>query len=519
MPFSPSDAWLQGLGAAFVQLAAGEFAAALRGTHTSPVRALGKWLIDALPTPLIDVAIALLRRGDKPAIAIALTLFSLGVPAMAATAGTATLVAALLLSGLLGLYALWRRTELSRTTAAPLGLVATAAGILGVFFGAEASFAIGFAAAGLALVIRRVRKRRRAEPVRLPRPQVLLGSPPGSASLEIPGLSELITPVDRFFVTDVTFPAPSVVLRQWRLVVRGMVEHPLSLTLDELLSLPSREIDAVLMCVHNPVGGPFVGNARWQGVLLRDLLVRAGAATEADHVRLHSVDGFSAGISLSLLEDGFEPMLVYAMNSTPLTRAHGAPVRVLVPGIHGYDANIKWLASVEVMRFSEAIDYAERKGWPRRPSRMAPNSRIDVPNHSALLAPGRQIVAGVAWSPPHGVAKVELRIDGGPWQVCALATALGPSAWVQWQAPWDATPGRHTLETRTWGREGVQAELAAAPYPDGARGYHRIAVDVQSTRNPQRRQVGWWLASDARARGLLAWRGITAWRRHRPHSG
>lgn len=119
MPFSPSDAWLQGLGAAFVQLAAGEFAAAVRGTHTSPVRALGKWLVDTLPTPLIDVAIALLRRGDKPAIAIALTLFSLGVPAMAATAGTATLVAALLLSGLLGLYALWRRTELSRTTAAP----------------------------------------------------------------------------------------------------------------------------------------------------------------------------------------------------------------------------------------------------------------------------------------------------------------------------------------------------------------------------------------------------------------
>ena len=118
-----------------------------------------------------------------------------------------------------------------------------------------------------------------------------------------------------------------------------------------------------------------------------------------------------------------------------------------------------------------------------------------------------------------GTVDVELRIDSGPWQVCTLATALGPCAWVQWQGPWDATPGRHTLETRTWGREGVQAELAAAPYPDGARGYHRIAVDVESTRNPQRRQVGWWLASDARARGLLAWRGITAWRRHRPHRG
>jgi hypothetical protein len=116
MPFSPSDAWLQGLGAAFVQLAAGEFAAAVRGTHTSPVRALGKWLVDTLPTPLIDVAIALLRRGDKPAIAIALTLFSLGVPAMAATAARHARggVAVVWVSA----SVLWCRTEL-RTTAAP----------------------------------------------------------------------------------------------------------------------------------------------------------------------------------------------------------------------------------------------------------------------------------------------------------------------------------------------------------------------------------------------------------------
>jgi DMSO/TMAO reductase YedYZ molybdopterin-dependent catalytic subunit len=508
-----SDAWLLGMGAAFVQWTAGEFAAAVHGTHTSPLRAVGKWLIDALPTPLIDAGIALLRRADKPAISATLVLLAIGLPALASLAGTTALLAAILVQGSVGLYALWRRVELPRTVAFTLGSLAMGAGLLGVWLGAVVSLTLGLALALLALAIRRLRRRHRTEqPAILPMP---LSPPARSAAPRIPGLSELFTPVDQFFVTDVTFPAPAVDTRCWQLTVRGLVEQPSSLTFAELLAMPSVEVDSVLMCVHNPVGGPFVGNARWQGVRLTDLLDRAGASRQADHVRLHAVDGFSAGVSLSLLEQGFEPLLVYAMNGAPLTRKHGAPVRMLVPGIHGYDANIKWLASIEVTRFSEAIDYAERKGWPRAPSRMAPNARIDVPGVSALLAPGEQLVAGVAWSPPKGLVKVELRVDGGDWKDCSLVTALGPNAWAHWEAQWEATPGRHTLEVRAWGRDGVQSEAPAAPYPDGARGYHCIEVEVRSGCTPRTRQLGWWLLAQARARWLLAWSGVIAWRQRR----
>jgi DMSO/TMAO reductase YedYZ molybdopterin-dependent catalytic subunit len=508
------EAWQLGVSAALVQVLTGEFVAAIYGTHTSPLRAVGKWLIDALPTPFIDVGIALLRRADKPSIAAMLVLLNVGLPALAALGGRDALVLALLALGAIGLYALWRRTELGRPAAAVIGVLAPFAGVVGVWIGAAGSALLAATLGILALAVRSLRRRRVVRSaISLPKSQRSLPPPPPSSALDIPGLSPLMTPVERFFVTDVTFPAPAVNIERWRLTVRGRVERPLSLSFAELLALRSTEVDSVLMCVHNPVGGPFVGNARWQGVRLTELLARAGVSEQADHVRLHAVDGFSAGISLRLIEQGFEPLLVYAMNGLPLPRTHGAPVRVLVPGIHGYDANIKWLASIEVTRFDDAVDYAERKGWPRVPSRMAPNARIDVPSDSALLRSGECRVAGVAWSPPHGVVKVELRVDGGAWHPCTLATALGPSAWVHWCTTWEAAPGRHTIEVRTWGRDGVQTESPAAPYPEGARGYHCVAVDVTSRRAPRPRQLAWWLALQARARWQLAWSGFTAWRR------
>lgn len=512
-----ADFWLVGSVAALLQVAAGEFAAAAYGTQTSPLRATGRWVIDAIPTPLIDVSVALLRRADKPLIAAMLLLLSLSAAALAALAGRAPLVVTLVLLGTIGLAALWRRVELSRVAACGIGLTALGAGVGGVWLSPGVALATTFALmVGVASFRAAARARsRRLAPV-LPPPQQPL--PPASAgtALAIPGISPLFTAPGQFYVTDVTFPTPTVDRHRWQLSVVGLVEHPLALTYDQLLALPSVEIDAVLMCVHNPVGGPFIGNARWQGVRLTDLLATAGVSRNADHLRLHSVDAFTAGFSLGLVEQGYEPLLAYAMNGVPLRRVHGAPLRLLVPGIHGYDSNIKWLQSIEVTRFEHAIDYAERKGWPRVPSRMGPQCRIDVPVTSARLLPGELVVAGVAWSPPHGVVGVELRIDGGVWQACTLADTLGPRAWRHWSVHWEATSGGHFLEARAWGRDGVQSEAIAAPYPGGAGGYHRVEIDVDARRPPRARQFVWWLADHVRGRLQLAWVGLQAWRRYRP---
>ncbi len=512
-----ADLWSVGLVAALLQVAAGEFAAAAHGTQTSPLRAIGRWLIDTLPTPLIDIGVALLRRADKPVIAATLLLVSLSVPALTALAGRAALVATLVILGTIGLAALWRRVELSRVAACGIGLAALAAGVGGMWLSPAVALASVFAlAVGVAALRVASRSRSRRLQPALPEPQQPLPPVSVGTALPIPGISPLFTTPDRFYVTDVTFPTPMVDRHRWQLSVGGLVDHPLVLTYDQLLGLPSVEVDAVLMCVHNPVGGPFIGNARWQGVRLADLFAGVGVSRDADHLHLHSVDGFSAGFSLSLIEQGYEPLLAYAMNGVPLRRAHGAPLRLLVPGIHGYDSNIKWLQSIEVTRFEHAIDYAERKGWPRVPSRMGPQCRIDVPVTSANVWAGEHVVAGVAWSPPHGVVRVELRIDGGAWRVCTLADALGPCAWRHWSIQWAATSGRHFLEARAWGRDGVQSETIAAPFPAGAGGYHRVEIGVDQQRPPRDRQFAWWLAEHVRGRLQLAWAGIQAWRRYRP---
>ena len=298
---------LGGLVAALVQVAAGEFAAAVHGTQTSPLRATGRWLIDALPTPLIDLGVALLRRADKPVIAASLLLLSLSVPMLAALAGRVALVVSLVLLGIIGLAALSRRVELSRIAACGIGLAALAVGVGSLWLSPTVVLAVTFAlTVGVAGLRAAARSRsRRYQPV-LPVPQQPLPTASTGAALAIPGISPLFTAPERFYVTDVTFPTPTVDRRRWRLTVVGLVDHPLSLTYDQLLALPSVEIDAVLMCVHNPLGGPFIGNARWQGVRLADLLASVGVSEHADHTRLHSVDGFTAGFSLALIAQGYE---------------------------------------------------------------------------------------------------------------------------------------------------------------------------------------------------------------------
>ena len=90
-----------------------------------------------------------------------------------------------------------------------------------------------------------------------------------------------------------------------------------------------------------------------------------------------------------------------------------------------------------------------------------------------------EIIASVAWAPDRGVAKVEVRIDDGEWSLARLSAPISSATWVQWALAWPATPGRHSVEVRAtdWTGE-TQTDRPSDPAPDGARGHHRIFVNV-----------------------------------------
>ena len=249
-----------------------------------------------------------------------------------------------------------------------------------------------------------------------------------------------------------------------------MVERPFTLTYAELLALPQIEADVTLSCVSNEIGGDLAGNARWQGVLLADLLQRAGVRSGATQVLGRSVDGFTAGFPTEVALDGRDAMVAIAMNGVPLPASHGFPARLVVPGLYGYVSATKWLAAIELTRFDEVDGYWIPRGWSKE-GPIKTQSRIDVAS--------REVIAGVAWAPTRGIERVEVRVDERPWQEATLAAALNDDTWRQWFMPWDATPGQYVIAVRaTDGTGATQTAERTGVAPNGASGHHTIRVEI-----------------------------------------
>lgn len=532
----------RGVAAAGLQLAAGELVAALLPGARSPLGGLGKATIDHTPGPLVDATVALVEDKDKPLLRGGLLagFLAAGVAAGAASptrrrAGRAYGAGILLGTGALGALA-----GASRPAAAPVPTVlanaaGAAAGALALHLqpsppsgppgrpGQALRQMAGMLAltAAAMLAARAAVERRGRRPVVLPTPSRPLPPPPHPSRFAVAGLSPVVTPVADFYVTDVAFPTPRVDADSWRLRVGGLVERELEFSYRQLLGLGLVELDATLVCVHNPVGGRRIGTARWLGVPVGELLALVGVRPGAELLLARSADGFTAAVPLALAggsaSDAVGGLVVVGMNGAPLTRAHGFPARLLLPGIYGYNANTKWLTELQLTTVASARDYWTVRGWPRRPARVWPGSRIDIPEDHAYLPQGLVTVAGVAWAPPAGVCGVQVRIDGGRWRAAELGPELAPTAWRQWRLDWQATPGAHRLQVRAEGRQGLQPTRQAPPYPAGATGLHTVSVRVVPAPGAsggrahpapamQRR------VTQTRARIRLAADGLAAWR-------
>ncbi len=314
--------------------------------------------------------------------------------------------------------------------------------------------------------------------LRIPPPVRSAPPLPAGVNLKIPGLSSFITPNSQFYRVDTAIVLPEIPPSTWQLRVHGMVDRELTLTFNDLIRRPLIEDYITLCCVSNPVGGPYIGNAKWLGASLRSLLQEAGIKAGADQLLCTSSDGFTSGTPVEVTMDGRDALLAVAMNGTVLPVAHGFPVRMVVPGLYGYVSACKWITDIEVTKFASSHAYWTTRGW----SQQAPiktESRIDVPGGSGPVKAGPTAVAGVAWAQHKGVEAVEVRIDRGPWHEARLATVPGIDTWRQWTWDWPATAGTHLIESRATDRTGyTQTALQAPPEPNGASGYPQVLVKV-----------------------------------------
>jgi DMSO/TMAO reductase YedYZ molybdopterin-dependent catalytic subunit len=305
---------------------------------------------------------------------------------------------------------------------------------------------------------------------------------PAGAALEVEGISPIVVPNDQFYRIDTALVAPRVDADGWQLRVTGLVDRELTLSYDDLQSMPLFEQYVTIACVSNEVGGRLVGNALWTGVDLREVLDMAGVQPDADQIVGRSVDGFTAGFPTRWATDPERrPMIAIGMNGEPLPVDHGYPARLIIPGLYGYVSATKWLSDIELTTWDAFDGYWIPRGWAKE-APILTQSRIDTPRDGARVAAGTSVpIAGVAWAPDRGIARVEVQVDDGAWQEAELSEPLSDAAWVQWKLVW-ATPsdgGRHQLRVRaTDGSGEVQTAEITPPAPDGARGHHGISLSV-----------------------------------------
>ena len=225
--------------------------------------------------------------------------------------------------------------------------------------------------------------------------------------------------------------------------------------------------------MSNEVGGDLVGNARWLGVPLRDLLDEAGVRRRAPTRSSAESSTASPPASPPTRLDGRDALLAVGMNGEPLPLEHGFPVRMVVPGLYGYVSATKWLTEIEVTRF----DDVERLLDPARLVAEGPiktASRIDMPRGGGrITAGGRRRSPGSRGHQHRGIDRVEVQVDDGEWQHAELAATASARHLAAVVAGWDATPGEHRLRVRATDGDGeTQTEQRTAGRP---RRRHRLA--------------------------------------------
>ena len=283
-----------------------------------------------------------------------------------------------------------------------------------------------------------------------------------------------VTPTEQFYQVSKNYPFdPTVDVTTWRLTVSGLVSRPLTFSYAEFLkAAPPVERFHTLECIANEVGGDLIGNARWRGLRLGDVLELAGVGAGAATVIMRSADNYAESVPLAVAMDP-TTLLAFEMNGEPLPRKHGAPVRVLIANRYGMKQP-KWLTGIEVVA-PEFAGYWQQQGRSKQ---------AIVKTHSAFrvaVQDGAVVrLGGWAFAGTRGISAVEVTSDGGhTWFPAAVRAARGVNVWQFWTAEWTPPgPGEYALRVRAVDGRGVTQPGKRQRLPDGAEGYHEVVIRV-----------------------------------------
>lgn len=305
--------------------------------------------------------------------------------------------------------------------------------------------------------------------------------------LEWEQLDSWVTPTSDLFQVG-HYNRPVIQENEWNLEVGGLVENPLTFTLEELRSRPQQEEIFTLECAGNRGFSGFIGavhNARWTGTSLASILQDVGIKDSGIEVVFWGSDSGEEEIrgnkivqhfarSMSI-QDAMDPNLIlcYAVNDDPLPNAHGFPLRLIAPGWYGV-ANVKWLKGIEIRDTRFMGRFMARDYVTLREEKVDNESvwmessvgrtRINSVPAKVTLLEGNYRVHGAAWG--SSVASVDVSVDGGPWRPAEISVSQdSPYSWTFWHMDWDGgSPGEHTITSRATDAGGRVQPATADPF-------------------------------------------------------
>jgi DMSO/TMAO reductase YedYZ molybdopterin-dependent catalytic subunit len=293
--------------------------------------------------------------------------------------------------------------------------------------------------------------------------------PPGRAMLRWQELDSWVTPNSNVFAVS-HYGTPKGDLSKYALEVTGLVKKPITLTLDEIKSRRKKEVIATLECSGNGSNPGFmgaIGNVRWTGTPLGPLLKERAPLSRAIEAVFFGADEMNEKIRDKEYTQQFaralsvgdamkdDVILAWEMNGEPLTKDHGAPLRLVVPGWFGI-AWVKWLTRIELLdrRYMSkymAREYVTIRGEERngktiwRETSVGPIDTKSIIARAERLPNGRVRLTGAAWTDGTPLQRVEVQIrrgnksqPGDRWQPAELDKARAKYAWRFFHLDWDA---------------------------------------------------------------------------------